>query len=78
MIVLFPTARERDAMQGDDHKADRKLEGLRAALAVGERDLAAGRVIILESDEEIRRFFDDLHAAEDEPSPSPAGFEIDP
>ena len=47
-------------MQGDDHETRHKLERLRAELAVGERDLAAGRVIILESDEEIRRFFDEL------------------
>jgi hypothetical protein len=69
MIVLFPTARERDAMQDDDQKARRKLERLRAALAVGERDLAAGRTVVLESDEEIRRFFDDL--LEQEPTQAP-------
>jgi hypothetical protein len=69
MIVLFPTAMERDAMQDDDQKARRKLERLRAALAVGERDLAAGRTVVLESDEEIRRFFDDL--LEQEPTQAP-------
>ena len=55
-------------MQSDDHKARRKLERLRAALAVGERDLAAGRVVVLESDEEIRRYFDEL--LEQEPPPA--------
>jgi hypothetical protein len=60
MIVLFPTAGERDAMQDDDCEARWKLERLRAALAVGERDLAAGRVVVLDSDDEITRFFERL------------------
>lgn len=55
-------------MQRDDHKAHRKLERLRMALAVGEQDLAAGRFIVLEVDEEILRFFDDL--LEQEPTPA--------
>jgi hypothetical protein len=38
------------------------------ALAVGEQDLAAGRFIVLEVDEEILRFFDDL--LEQEPTPA--------
>ncbi|HEY9346799.1 MAG TPA: hypothetical protein VIQ53_15880 [Inquilinus sp.] len=56
-------------MQHDEHKARRKLERLRAALAKGEQDLAAGRTVVLKSDEEIRRFFDDL--LEQEPTQAP-------
>jgi hypothetical protein len=56
-------------MQGDDRKARRKLERLRTALAAGERDLSAGRFVILETDEEIGRFFDKL--LDQEPSSAP-------
>ncbi|MFE0754904.1 hypothetical protein ACFW16_13200 [Inquilinus sp. NPDC058860] len=47
-------------MQGDDREARRKLERLRAELAKGERDLAAGRVVVIETDEELQMFFEGL------------------
>jgi hypothetical protein len=56
-------------MQDDDREARRKLERLREELAKGERDLAAGRVIIIWSDEELERFFDGLLGQQ----PTPAG-----
>lgn len=56
-------------MQGDDREARWTLERLRAALAVGERDLAAGRVVVLKSDDEIERFFDKL--LDQEPTSAP-------
>ena len=47
-------------MPSDDREAHRKLELLRAALAKGEQDLAAGPVVVIESDEELRLLFESL------------------
>lgn len=47
-------------MCGGDLEARRKLERLRAALSVGEQDLAAGRVVVIETDDELAAFFDRL------------------
>jgi antitoxin ParD1/3/4 len=47
-------------LQEHDELRRLKLERLRAALAAGEADLAAGRVEVLRDDDSIQEFFDRL------------------
>lgn len=49
-------------MPSDDQEARQKLDRLRAELAKGEQDLAAGRYLVIESDEELQLLFESLES----------------